>query len=193
MTWKKSYKIFCNTLDSAISNLDEEKVQNLINIINNTNRNLFFCGIGKNAYVSKHIVATYNSLSIQSYFIDPVDAIHGDMGILKDGDVLIILTKSGNTQEIIDFVDKINKNVTKILIHSNEKSILKNKVDHDIFLKIETEIDQSNIVPTSSLITYLAFLQSLSIEVIERRNFKINNFFDNHPGGSIGKIKNDVN
>lgn len=188
MRWKESYDVFIKTLQKSVESVSKDQIDNLIDIISNTDRNLFFCGVGKNAYVARHIVATYNSISIQSHFIDPVDAIHGDMGVLKDGDVIIILTKSGNTQEIVDFVDRIDKKLTKILIHSNENNSLNEKMEHNVFLQVEKEIDQFNIVPTSSLVVYLSFLQSIGMEVLKKRDFKLEQFFKNHPGGTIGKI-----
>lgn len=188
MQWQESYKIFSEVLNKSIENCNLKKVQEITDIISKTDRNLFFCGIGKNAYIARHIVATYNSVSIQSFFIDPVDAIHGDMGVLKDGDVLIILTKSGNTQEIVSFIDRIDKDITKILIHSNKNNLLSEKMDHNIFLEVQKEIDPFNIVPTASLVVYLSFLQAIGIQVLEERNFKLQEFFQNHPGGNIGSL-----
>ena len=115
-------KDFINThlhhISASLLNIDEQKIIHLTNIICECSRNVFFTGIGKNGHVMEKASSTFNSMGIETYFINPVDAVHGDMGKINKDDLIIALSKSGNTDELINFLNHVSKKTKNICFAS---------------------------------------------------------------------------
>jgi arabinose-5-phosphate isomerase len=176
---------------NSLNLINYNEILLLINLIKNRKGNIIFTGIGKSGFVAEHVSSTFNSISIKSVFINPVNCLHGDLGFISNNDIIICISKSGNTEELLKFVQlcKTNNKAQIVLIHSNNKvNLIKEKVDHSIFIPVKKELDDFNIIPTISSIIYLAFLQCIGLTTIDVNESKLQKFFKNHPGGSIGTI-----
>jgi arabinose-5-phosphate isomerase len=127
-------------------------------------------------------------MGIKVFFINPVDAVHGDIGIVSENDIIIAITKSGNTEELLNFLAHANKRTKKIcILHSNKNNNSLNFSEFDLFVEIKNEADHLNKVPTVSIAVYTIILQSVSCVLAEENNLDLSSFVFNHPGGTIGK------
>lgn len=146
-------------------------------------------GLGKNVPICEKFVGTMNSLSMDAAFLHTNSAVHGDMGIVKQGDVVIILTKSGETAESVYLTKLLEKrNVHMWLISFEKKSTLTKMIDNQIILDLEHEGDIWNIMPNNSTTLNLIILQNLAIELARKKNIGLRVFKSNHPGGHIGEL-----
>jgi len=187
----KNLKSILNLVD----NINYENLENLFNLLKDEKK-LYFTGVGKNSHISSIISSTFNSLTIRSIFIDPVHAVHGDMGLIEDGSTIVLISKSGNTDELIFFCEKLKSRNCKskiILLHSNHESKLKKYSNFDLFVPYLEECDPWNRVPTSSLVCYLIVLHSIGMKIVDYKKVTVDEFYKNHPGGDIGKKKNESN
>lgn len=180
-----------NHIDSILfsfDNLDENKIDQFVNLILDCRGKIFFTGIGKNGHVAAKATSTFSSIGIPCFFINAVDSVHGDMGVIDENDLLITVSKSGNTDELLNFLHHVNyKNCKIVSIHSNNGNQSQKYCFLDINLHVDKEADHLNIVPTSSIAIFTIFLQSVACEISRRKNLTLEEFVKNHPGGSIGK------
>lgn len=177
-----------------IENLDESRCRNLFEIMKEKDT-LYFSGVGKNLHIANIVASTLNSLTIRSIAIDPVACVHGDMGLIPNNSTIILITKSGNTQELQFFCEKIRTRACGskiVLIHSNDKAVLKKYSNFDLFVPFLEECDPWNKVPTCSLICYLILLHTIAMNLVDDKGVTIEDFYRNHPGGDIGKMNNHV-
>jgi arabinose-5-phosphate isomerase len=184
-------KFFKNHLDginTSLSSISDEKMAKFISYFKEPNVNVFLTGVGKNGHVAAKAVSTFNSMGIKVFFINPVDAVHGDIGIVSENDIIIAITKSGNTEELLNFLAHVNKRTKKIcILHSNKNNNSLNFSEFDLFVEIKNEADHLNKVPTVSIAVYTIILQSVSCVLAEENNLDLSSFVFNHPGGTIGK------
>lgn len=158
---------------------------------------IFFTGIGKNDTIAKKSANMLRSLSIQSHHLSSVDAVHGDMGVIQTGDTIVAISKSGNTHELIQFLEYVN-NTLKIHVVKNikivgiqigaKRSKFNDVCDIVINLPDVNEIDDVNIVPTTSNILTQLFIDAISVYTVESSGIhNLEHFKISHPGGDIGK------
>lgn len=185
----------------AIQVIDDEKkaVANLQNYIDDafaeavetlfsTSGRVVVTGIGKSANIATKIVSTFNSTGTPALFLHAADAIHGDLGMVRPGDVVICISKSGNTPEIKVLVPLI-KNFGNRLIAmvGNTDSYLAHEADIVLNTTVEHEACPNNLAPTSSTTAQLVMGDALAVALIECRNFTARDFARFHPGGALGK------
>ncbi len=175
----------------AIANLIhflDSDFEKSINFILNSKGRVIITGIGKSANIATKIVATFNSTGTPAIFMHAADAIHGDLGnILKD-DVVICISKSGNTPEIKVLVPLIKNSNNKIIaITGNKDSFLGKNADTVLNTYIEKEACPNNLAPTSSTTAQLVMGDALAVTLLELRDFKSQDFAKYHPGGALGK------
>ena len=178
-----------NQLVNASFYVDTNKVDSLVNMIFLNTYNLFFTGIGKNSHIAAKTASTFCSIGIPAFYIDATDAMHGDLGSITKNDILVAITKSGNTPELLSFLQQI-KSHNLVLLHSNNKCLALTYSNLDIYIPCPTECDDLNIIPTASIIIFTTFLQSIACELAHQKNLSITDFIASHPGGTIGKITN---
>lgn len=145
-------------------------------------------GVGKSALIATKIVATLNSTGTPSLFMHAADAIHGDLGMVQKEDIVICISKSGNTPEIKVLVPLL-KNLGSVLVAlvSNPKSYLAVHADYVLNGYIEEEACPHNLAPTTSTTAHLALGDALAVCLLEARGFTSDDFAKYHPGGSLGK------
>ena len=188
MSVRDFYKSHIESIQTSYEYLEDNKVEELINLIVNCKGKILFTGIGKNGHVAAKATSTISSIGVPCFFIDAVDSVHGDMGVIDENDVLIAISKSGNTDELVNFLHHVNhKNCKIVSIHSNSGNQSQKYSCLDINLHVDKEADHLNIVPTSSIAIFTIFLQSVACEISRRKNLTLQQFVQNHPGGSIGK------
>lgn len=176
-----------NTIKGLLSYINEDFVK-VVNIIHNSSGRVIITGIGKSAIISQKIVATLNSTGTPSIFMHAADAIHGDLGIVRKDDIVICISKSGNTPEIKLLVPFIKKFGNKLIgFVSNTDSFLAKQADFIIKTTIEKEACPYNLAPTSSTTAQLVMGDALAICLLDAINFSDKDFAKFHPGGALGK------
>jgi len=145
-------------------------------------------GIGKSAIIANKIVATMNSTGTPALFMHAADAIHGDLGMIQSDDIVICLSKSGNTPEIKVLVPLLKRRGSKLVaLVSNSSSYLAEHADYVLNATIAEEACPNNLAPTTSTTAHLAMGDALAVCLLELRNFSSEDFAKYHPGGSLGK------
>lgn len=145
-------------------------------------------GVGKSALIAQKIVATLNSTGTPAVFMHAADAIHGDLGIVQPEDVVICLSKSGNTPEIKVLVPLVKRRgVQLVALVSNPQSYLAEQADFLLDARIEAEACPHNLAPTTSTTVHLALGDALAVCLLEARGFSSEDFAAYHPGGILGK------
>lgn len=145
-------------------------------------------GVGKSAIIANKIVATLNSTGTPAVFMHAADAIHGDLGMIQEDDLVICISKSGNTPEIKVLVPMMKKLGSKLVaLVSNTKSFLAEQADFVLNATIGEEACPHNLAPTTSTTAHLALGDALAVCLLEARGFTSDDFAKYHPGGSLGK------
>ena len=153
---------------------------------------VIFSGVGKSGIVSKKISSTLSSLGISSFYVDAGACSHGDLGMIGSGDILILISHSGESSELKNIIQYIkrNKNITLIGVTSRKNSILYKSSDINFLLPTITEAGPGNYIPTSSTTTQMCFGDALAVSTIKQRKFSKLDFKNFHPSGSLGaKLK----
>ncbi len=175
----------------AIANLINflnEDFNNAVNFIHNSNGRVIVTGIGKSALIATKIVATLNSTGTPAIFMHAADAIHGDLGTIQKNDVVICISKSGNTPEIKVLVPLIKNYGNNIIaITGNIKSFLATNANFVLNSFVEKEACPNNLAPTTSTTAQLVMGDALAVCLLGLNNFSSNDFAKYHPGGALGK------
>ncbi|HFS66771.1 MAG TPA: KpsF/GutQ family sugar-phosphate isomerase [Flavobacteriia bacterium] len=175
----------------AIANLIhflDSDFEKSVNFILNAKGRVIITGIGKSANIATKIVATLNSTGTPAVFMHAADAIHGDLGNILEDDVVICISKSGNTPEIKVLVPLIKNNENKIIaITGNKNSFLGKNADFVLNTYVEKEACPNNLAPTSSTTAQLVMGDALAVALLELRDFSSQDFAKYHPGGALGK------
>lgn len=146
------------------------------------------CGVGKSGNIGRKLTATLNSTGATCVNLNAQDALHGDLGVLDEGDVVILLSYSGETQELIELLAHLRRvNVTLIAITGNNESVLAKNSDIVLNVKVEREACPLNLAPTSSTTAMLVLCDALAMVLLEARGFKEDDFAKYHPNGSLGR------
>lgn len=170
-----------------ITRLDEN-FSKAVDLIYNCKGKLIVTGVGKSGHVGEKIAATLASLGTPSFFLNPLDAYHGDLGMIATGDVVMAISYSGATDELLRFIPLlIERNVPIIGVSGNPKSILAQYSVCHLNIAVDHEADPLNLAPTSSTTTTMAMGDALACALVHLRNFKPSDFAQFHPGGSLGK------
>lgn len=156
-------------------------------ILKSTGR-LVITGIGKSANIGNKIVSTLNSTGTPSLFMHAADAIHGDLGMIQPSDIVVCISKSGNTPEIKVLVPLLKRKGAKLVgLVGNIESYLAQQADFVLNASVDKEADPNNLAPTSSTTAALALGDALAVSLLEMRDFGSNDFAQLHPGGALGK------
>ncbi|WP_207303302.1 KpsF/GutQ family sugar-phosphate isomerase [Hyunsoonleella flava] len=171
-----------------LSTLVDDDFANAVELIFNSKGRVVITGIGKSAIIASKIVATLNSTGTPAIFMHAADAIHGDLGLILKDDVVICISKSGNTPEIKVLVPLIKSaNNKMIAITGNKASFLGIQADYVLNAFVEKEACPNNLAPTTSTTAQLVIGDALAVCLLEKRGFSSNDFAKYHPGGSLGK------
>ena len=173
--------------------LDKDFIK-AVELISKQNGKIIVSGVGKSGNIAGKIAASFTSTGIPAIYLNPVDASHGDMGIVERNDVLIILSNSGESHELADLINFSKKKKIKIIsITSSKKSLLSKNSDIGLVLPPHSEADKLQTIPTTSTTMSLALGDALCCSVLSLRKFDKKSFSELHPGGKIGKKLKTLN
>ena len=180
-------------ISDSIKNIDNDEFEKLLfkcnDVISNGHK-IVVSGLGKNVPICDKFTGTMASLGMPAYFLHTNSAVHGDLGLVNSGDLVIILTKSGETVESI-YLTKILQKIGDIdlyLLTFEKNSTLTRMIKDKLIINLEHEGDDWNLVPSNSTTMNLIVLQELAIELARLRHVSIDTFKRNHPGGHIGEV-----
>lgn len=179
-----------NTIESSIHSLDIDifntLVDHCIKCIDSGGK-IIASGLGKNVPICEKFVGTMNSLGMDARFLHTNTAIHGDLGIVGEHDIVLLLSKSGNTSESVLLANYLVERGTETwLLSFNHDCKLASILKNQLILSLKNEGDAWNIVPNNSTSVYLILLQGIAMQICERRGVTLDDFRRNHPGGGIG-------
>jgi arabinose-5-phosphate isomerase len=158
-----------------------------VRAINGCTGRVVLTGIGKSGLISKKIASTFSSVGIPALYLHPADSLHGDLGMIQKGDVLLIISNSGETEELIKILPWIKRmDITTVVFTGNARSTIAEYGDIVLDVKVD-EACPFNIVPTCSTTVALAMGDALAIASMRERNFKVDDFALLHPGGALGR------
>lgn len=191
---KSIQKIACDVLlneSRAIQNLTnfiDDQFEACVKEIYSVRGRIVVTGIGKSAIIANKIVATLNSTGSPALFMHAADAIHGDLGMIQQDDIVICISKSGNTPEIKVLVPLLKRRGSRLVaLVSNVNSYLAQQADFILNATIAEEACPLNLAPTTSTTAHLAMGDAVAVCLLELRNFTSRDFAEFHPGGALGK------
>ena len=178
-------------IDNAIKSIDDKVFDQLVEECCQTLKSghkVIASGLGKNVPICDKFVGSMLSMGMDAGFLHTNSAVHGDMGMVKPGDLVIILTKSGSTAESVYLTDLLQKRegVNLWLLSFKHDSVLDKKIGKSLIIEMEHEGDQWNILPNNSTTLNLIVLQAVAMELSKRMGITLEDFKPNHPGGAIG-------
>ncbi len=174
-------------IENLIDALDEN-FKKAVETIATTKGKVIVTGMGKSGHVGQKIAATLASTGTPAFFLHPAEAIHGDLGMISKGDVILAISNSGETPELLAIIPTIKRWGHKIIsITNNPESTLSKESHIHLFLNVEREACPHNLAPTSSSTATLALGDALAIALLELKGFTPEDFARFHPGGSLGK------
>ena len=171
--------------------LDEEfaKVVLLLKQTLAKGNKLILSGIGKNAHICQKLVGTLNSIGAPSSFLDPVQALHGDMGLCREGDAALAFSNSGETAELLRFLPMVQRfDVTTIAVTAAPRSSMRELCDAALVYKVEREACPLDLAPTASTTASMAIGDALAMVLLELNAFSREDFARFHPGGNLGRL-----
>ena len=186
-TAKKVLQIESESIADLIDKLDANFVR-AVELIAKCKGKVVLTGIGKSGLISKKIASTLASTGTPAFFMHPAEGIHGDLGMLSSKDIIIIISNSGETDEILQLIPLLKRMRLKIIVFTgNADSTLASRGNIVINTSVAEEACPWGVIPTSSTTATLAMGDALAISVLEQKGFKEEEFAILHPGGSLGK------
>lgn len=184
---REVFTIEAAAVKAVINNLDKQFDES-VNAILKTHGRVVISGVGKSGLIGRKISATLASTGTPSLFLHPVEAFHGDLGMLKKDDVLIAISYSGETEELLKLIPFIQTQKIKLIgISGNPKSTLAKNADFHLNVAVKKEACPLELAPTSSTTATLVMGDALAVALMKARNFKPEDFAQFHPGGSLGR------
>ena len=184
---KRTIKIESNSISQIASQLDKSFIT-LCDKVIKCDGKFIIMGVGKSGHIAQKISATLSSTGTPSIFIHPTEAAHGDMGLIDKKDIVLLISNSGETDEIINILPSLKRHCKEIAsLTSNNKSSIAKSADIKIQLKSKKEACPLNLAPTSSTTNALVFGDALAIALLEAKGFTQKDFASSHPAGKLGK------
>ena len=163
-------------------------IENIVNLIINSKGKLIVTGVGKSGLVGAKIAATLASTGTSSFFLHPTEAMHGDLGMIGKEDIVLAISYSGESEELIQILPHIKRcNIPLIAMAKDENSTLAKYSDYFISINVQKEACPLDTAPTSSTTLTMAMGDALAVCLMKKRDFKKEDFASFHPGGSLGK------
>ncbi len=166
----------------------DENFEEIIDIIFKCKGRLIFTGIGKSGHISKKISATLSSTGTSSFFMHSTEAFHGDLGMIQGDDIIVAISYSGETEDLLKTIPIIKKLGCSVIgVSGNKESTLSKISDYHQLIKVEKEACPLDLAPTSSATATLVWGDALAISLMNKKDFKPEDFAMSHPGGTLGK------
>ena len=188
----KEYAIQCikdeaEAVLGLIPQLDDN-FEKAVNLMYDCKGKIIVTGVGKSGHIGAKIAATLSSTGTPSFFINPLDVFHGDLGVMTTDDVVLAISNSGQTDELLRFIPMVlHMQIPIIGMSGNPESLLAKYSTYHLNVSVEKEACPLNLAPTSSTMAQLAMGDAIAVALIQKRNFKPRDFAQFHPGGELGK------
>ena len=184
---KKCFQDEAQAILSLIPNLDDNFTK-AIELIIESKGKLIVTGVGKSGHIGAKIASTMASTGTPAFFVNPLDAFHGDLGMIGKGDVVLAISNSGQTDELLRFIPLLKeRNIPIISMSGNPASLLAKYSECHLNVAVEREACPLNLAPTSSTTATLAMGDAIACALMTVRNFQAKDFAQFHPGGSLGR------
>lgn len=184
---KEVIRIEAEAIADLQNSINENFVEAVETIYDSKGR-VVLTGMGKSGLIARKIVATLNSTGTAAIYLHPTDALHGDLGMVRSEDVVILISKSGNTEEISNLLPMLKRmDVKLIAMCGNQESKLAQESDIFLNIAVKEEACPYDLAPTASTTATLALGDALAVSLLKKRNFTAKDFAFLHPGGSLGK------
>lgn len=184
---KKCFQDEAQAILSLIPNLDDNFTR-AIDLIIGSKGKLIVTGVGKSGHIGAKIASTMASTGTPAFFVNPLDAFHGDLGMIGKGDVVLAISNSGQTDELLRFIPLLKeRNIPIISMSGNPASLLAKYSECHLNVAVEREACPLNLAPTSSTTATLAMGDAIACALMTVRNFQAKDFAQFHPGGSLGR------
>jgi len=188
MDFKKIAREVLEIEANELLNASLDGIEKAVEIIYNTKGKLIITGVGKSGLIGAKMAATFASTGTSSFFIHPTEALHGDLGMISQGDSVLAISNSGESEELIKILPHIKRfDIPLISMSGNKNSSLASYADVNVDIKVSKEACPLNSAPTSSTTLTLAIGDALAVCLMKKRDFKKEDFASFHPGGSLGK------
>ncbi len=185
---KKLFQRAKDSLTTFFDSIDVTESEKLLDLLATCKGVIHLTGVGKSGFVAKKIAVTMTSCGTRATFLSPTDALHGDLGIVRPDDMIIIFSKSGESEELLSLVPALrNKGVQVISIVCNRESRLAKASDFVLYLPPQPELCPFGMAPTTSTVTQMIIGDVLTIGLMEKKQFTLDEYATNHPAGQIGK------
>ncbi len=177
-----------NTLNYFFDKVDPQAFEEIVTLVGQCSGKLVLTGIGKSGLVAKKIAVTLTSIGVHTTFLTATNALHGAIGMVRGDDLLLVLSPSGESDELLNLLPFVrNRGAKTIAVVSNLSSRLKLSADFFLYLPLEKELCPFNLFPTISSTIQLIFADLLTVALMKRRGFSLEQYAVNHPAGQIGK------
>lgn len=184
---RRVLQIEADTLLALRQNLDESFVR-LVQLILSSPGKVVVSGVGKSGIVGSKVAATLCSTGTPAVSLDPLAALHGDLGLVARGDVLLAISNSGESDELLNVVDSARQiGATTVAVTGNTDSTLAASCEHVLPVKVEQEACPLGLAPTASTVAFMAIGDALAMALLEQRHFSIRDFAVFHPAGALGR------
>ena len=172
----------------GLKNYIDENFEEIIDVIYKCKGRLIFTGIGKSGHISKKISATLSSTGTSSFFMHSTEAFHGDLGMIQSEDIVVAISYSGETEDLLKTIPIIKRlGCSENGVSGNKKSTLSKICDYHQLIKVDKEACPLDLAPTSSATATLVWGDALAISLMNKKDFKPEDFAKSHPGGALGK------
>ena len=172
----------------GLKNYINQNFEEIVNVIFKCKGRLIFTGIGKSGHISKKISATLSSTGTSSFFMHSTEAFHGDLGMIQSDDIIIAISYSGETEDLLKTIPIIKKLGCFVIgVSGNDESTLSKISDYHQLIKVEKEACPLDLAPTSSATATLVWGDALAISLMNKKDFRPEDFAKSHPGGTLGK------
>ncbi|MFQ5673195.1 MAG: SIS domain-containing protein [Nitrospinales bacterium] len=184
---KRVLKIESESIAALAQRLDEQFVH-VVSLLDQCQGRVVVTGMGKSGLIGKKIAATFSSIGIPALYLHAAEGSHGDVGIISRGDIVIAISNSGETEEIIKILPYLNRiNATLVSLTGNPTSTLAQRSEYVLDVSVREEACSIGLVPTASTAAALAMGDALALAILDKRGFKEEDFAQYHPGGSLGR------
>jgi len=174
-------------LHEVAENLNHD-FENAVTALMECSGRIIVMGVGKSGIIGRKIASTLASTGTPAFFLHPSEAIHGELGMITDQDIILVISNSGETSEILTVLPSLKSMGVKIInLCGNSSSTLWRNTDINLNIKVSSEADPNNLAPTTSTTAALALGDALAIVILKERRFQPEDFAKLHPGGSLGK------
>jgi D-arabinose 5-phosphate isomerase GutQ len=190
-TVQEVWKIEISSIEELATTVDKDAIFRVVEMIadcKNNNGRVITMGIGTSSTTARKIAHTFSCIEIPSFFLSPADSMHGGLGAVQRNDIVIAISKGGNTKEIINVIPSLKKKEVKLIgVTENENSILSKECNLLLKVKVKREADEFNMLATSSTIAVISLFDAIAVFLMKYTDYTKEQFAIIHPGGAVGE------